>query len=368
MRPNFTILRGILSRRYAYGPPRIVQIDLTDHCRSRCLLCWNHSPLLTANETQDTHFLDYDRLKVFLSELAEAGTKNICFSGGGEPFEYPRVWEVLEFAEKLGFSFHINTNFTLIGPEDVKRLASFRKLLSVTVSVWSAEPFLYAKLHGRSCEDLYRVESSLSLFNALKPSASNVKVYAVVNKLNYKAISELLDWAKSTGCDSIEFAVCDVIPGATDIFLLDTQELSAFKKDLIAARKDKGVRVANEKVLLRRLSSPDADKGIYDHSVEKLPCYAGWTFLRLNANGDINSCLKSHRKPIGNIYKDSFLSIWNGPLQQEFRQRSLARHKDKTYFQNIGNGIQGEYGCQRLCDNKVAREGLHRLAGYVFCR
>lgn len=366
MRPYFAVLKGLLSGRCAYAPPDIVQIDLTDNCRSHCLLCWNHSPLLQARQTRGMHSLEYGRLKKFLSELADAGVREICFSGGGEPFEYPHIWDILEFTQKLGVFFHINTNFTLIGPEDVKRLVSFQKLLSIKVSVWASEPSLYAKLHGRAYEDLGIIEKNLKRLNLLKSRKLEVRIYAVINKLNYFQVPGLLDWAKRTGSDSMEFAVCDVVPGATDIFLLDTQELADVKKGLKAAQKHKGVRIANQDVFLRRLSSPDADKGIYDRSVEKLPCYAGWTFLRLNANGDINSCLKSHRRPIGNIYKDSFLSVWNGPLAQEFRFKSLERHKDRTYFQNIGNGAQGEYGCARLCDNKVEKELLHRLAGYVF--
>ena len=241
-------------------------------------------------------------------------------------------------------------------------------MLSIKVSVWASKPSLYAKLHGRPGEDLDRIEKNLKQLNLLKSSELEVRIYTVINKLNYKDVPGLLELARTTGSDSIEFAVADVVPGATDIFLLDTQELADLIKGFKTACKHKGIRIVNDKIFLRRLSSPDADKGIYDHSVEKLPCYAGWTFLRINANGNINSCLKSHRMPIGNIYKDSFLSVWNSFLQQEFRLKSLARHKDKSYFQNIGNGLEGEYGCRRLCDNKVEREGLHRLAGYVFCK
>jgi len=50
-------LKGILSKDNAYKGPDVVQIDLTDRCKSKCLACWMHSPFL--NRSQETE-IDLD--------------------------------------------------------------------------------------------------------------------------------------------------------------------------------------------------------------------------------------------------------------------------------------------------------------------
>ena len=105
--------------------------------------------------------------------------------------------------------------------------------------------------------------------------------------------------------------------------------------------------------------------GEYDSYIDSVPCYTGWTFLRIRANGDLNSCLKSHHMPIGNIYKDSISLAWNGILQQEFRDKASRIPKDKKYFNLIGNAKQEDVGCKRMCDNILINKGLYRFMKYI---
>ena len=110
-------IKGIISRRYAYKGPDVVQIDLTDKCKSHCLACWLHSPFLQKDKSPSANELDFQVLKRNITELACIGTKEIIISGGGEPFLYPRIWDVMEFIERKGLRFRINTNFVqLISP------------------------------------------------------------------------------------------------------------------------------------------------------------------------------------------------------------------------------------------------------------
>lgn len=370
-RKKYLNLRGILTKRYAYKGPDVVQIDLTDRCNSHCLICWIHSPFLKQNEEINTKDLDFSILKQFINEINKSGTKEIIFSGGGEPFLYSQIWEILEFTQKIGLTFRINTNFTLLNKEDLKRLLSFDKLASLVVSIWAGDADLYSILHNRGIDMFYKVKNNLRFLNALRPHKTEIRIFAVINNKNCLGLRSLINLAVETGCSAIEFGVPDLIPGATDSFLLNKEQLSFVKQELINIaknlnRRNYKTKIINKDIFLKRTSSCRACFGEYDTFIERIPCYAGWIFLRLRANGDFNSCLKSHHIPIGNIYKDSFLSVWNGSLQQEFRKKSLSIPRDRDYFRAIGNGPNEGIGCNRICDNILVNEHLHKIIKYLF--
>ncbi|MDD5119813.1 MAG: radical SAM protein [Candidatus Omnitrophica bacterium] len=363
-------LKGISTKCYAYKGPDLVQIDCTDKCNSRCLACWVHSPLLNSKENKDFLDIEPSILKRFIREAKKSGTREVCFSGGGEPFLYEHIWEILEFTQKNSMPFRINTNFTLLSKRDIKRLLSYNKLASLTVSIWAPDAGLYSELHGRNKESFDSLISNLRFLNKLKTPRLNVIVYSVMTSMNYFASKALTNLARETGCSGIEFALIDAIPANTDSLLLNENQLSYLKSDflgLIRQAEDfgKAFKIINKELFLRRLSCPGASCGEYDAFVDRIPCYSGWVFLRLRANGDLNSCLKSHKIPIGNIYNESFLSIWNNASQQEFRRKCLALPKDKEYFKVFGNGNSAGIGCRRSCDNIFSNEHAGRLVKYL---
>lgn len=363
---RYVHFKGISNKRRAYRGPDVVQIDLTDKCNSHCLACWLHSPLAGRMAHPDWDQLEYSKVLSFISDIKRAGSREIIFSGGGEPFCFQQIWEVLAHCQQLKMPFRIHTNFTLLDEAGIRRLLQFDKLLSLAVSLWDPETQRYATVHGRNGATLELVERNLILLNRLKPAKVKVKICMVVNNLNYLSLTKMAEFAMATGCDFVEFSVTDVIPGVTDTLLLNKEQLAALKTEFIGLfnmlklPKNK-LKVENADIFLRRISCPGAALGEYDSGVENTPCYAGWFFLRLRANGDYNSCLKSHRVPVGNIYKDSFSSVWNNPAQQEFRQQGLTIVKDRDYFSFIGNAEGSEIGCRRVCDNYVVNAHMHKI-------
>lgn len=363
-------IKGIISRRYAYKGPDVVQIDLTDRCNSRCLACWTHSPFLKRNKIEAADNLDFSVLKVFIKDIAGWGAREIIISGGGEPFLYPQIWPALEFIEKTGLRFRLNTNLTLLGEDDIMKLTSFNNLASITISAWAGEAVLYSRIHGRSADDFNKIKNNLKFLNAHKPRAVGTVLYAIMTNLNYHDARNLLDLAIETKCGAIEFGVPDTIPGVTDSLLMNREQLRRLREYFISAlkyikEKNRVIKVANKDIFLRRILSQKAYRGEYDSHMDRVPCYAGWTFLRLRANGDFNSCLKSHRIPTGNLYRDSVFSVWNNSLQQKFREKSLSTPKDKGYFRFFGNAGSEGTGCSRICDNILVNESLYGFLRYV---
>jgi hypothetical protein len=148
----------------------------------------------------------------------------------------------------------------------------------------------------------------------------------------------------------------DAIPGKTDKLILNTaQRMEVLKKvESIANDRQitKRIEIMGAPRIISRLRNPFSDEGHYDKGIiDTLPCYVGWTFSRILANGDVNACLKAHRIPVGNIYNESFQYIWNSPQQKLFRIKTGNVNKDDTFFRLIGNDPNVKIGCHRGCDD-----------------
>jgi len=169
----------------------------------------------------------------------------------------------------------------------------------------------------------------------------------------------MIDLAVKTGSEKVEFTAIDTIPGKTDRLLLDNnqrQSLSVkcrqLKQKYQAAPFRSILDIFRFDEFIRRISNIDAGTAEYDSNIiGSMPCYAGWIFVRILADGNVNSCLKSHRYPVGNILQQSFKSIWNNARQKHFREKTLTFDNSDFFFSLIGNDPERDIGCYKSCDN-----------------
>lgn len=355
---------GVLDGTRAYKGPDLVQIDPTNNCNANCVGCWCHSDLL-----KDLKFrapikgqtLPTDLLKRVIDELAGMGTQAIYFAGGGEPFMHPELLDIVAHVKQRGMVCYINTNFTLVTPKVIQRVLDLG-VDYFTLSVWAGTAKTYAITHPNKNEaTFHRLKETLTLLNRTKRRhRPHIKVYHVISNLNYFELEEMLAFAKDTASEAVEYTVTDTIPDRTDCLLLSPEQLKECRAicDRIRARMGPdntvdGVAVFNFDQFIRRLSDPRAAVAEYDSEfIDRLPCYVGWTYARILADGNVNSCLKSHRFPVGNIYEQTFAQVWNGARQREFRQHALAPSKAADpFFKLIGNDPKCQVGCYKSCDN-----------------
>lgn len=95
------------------------------------------------------------------------------------------------------------------------------------------------------------------------------------------------------------------------------------------------------KTLMRRSASSITPQNIPD--VDRIPCYAGHIYSRVLVNGDVIPCCKAEKKPMGNVYTDSFKDIWYSSAYKRFRKHALTDPKSIPYFKPID--------CYASCDN-----------------
>ncbi|MFA5069386.1 MAG: radical SAM protein [Candidatus Omnitrophota bacterium] len=376
------LLKGILDGSRAFTGPETVQFDVTNRCNNNCLCCWNRSPLLGALSVEKTKEigceLPFDVVKRVIEELKDMGTRTLFFAGGGEPFMHPDIMGILECAKYHGMKVCVNTNFTLLDEKRVKKIVEL-KVDHIHVSLLAGRPESYARMHPNKTEDTFYKLKELLLYAAyvkkkygqhMTPPAPHINLYYVITNINFMDIKEMAELAQAVEADSVEFTPVDIIPGKTDMLLLDKGQIEAVSRDVRTqlvrletySSKEGHIRIFIEQCenFLKRIASPHAAEGKYEHAtVPMQPCYTGWAFARINASGEVNPCLKASRICVGNIYQSPFCRIWNGETERAFREKSFYLDFKDTYFCQIGNDPGCVSGCLNSCDNIQINLDIH---------
>lgn len=376
------VLKGILDGSRAFIGPEIVQFDITNRCNNNCICCWNNSPLLgqesPEKKIEKESELPFDLIKKTIGELKELGAKTLFFAGGGEPFVHPQIMKILSFAKESGMRIFINSNFTLIDKEMAQELVKL-KVEHIHVSLLSGTAKTYSLVHPNKTEEVfYNIKELLHYIARVKREMGqylhnplpHINLYYVVFNKNYKEIDKIVDLAFEVKADSIEFTPIDVIPGKTDVLLLNREQIEQVSKEVLLQLKriekynvnePAKIQVAPIHNFLTRINSSGASENRYEtETVTAQPCYAGWGFLRILANGNVNPCLKAHRISVGNIYNQPITEIWNSPEQLLFRRKSFKLDGNDNYFRMIGNDPSANFGCLNTCDNIQINLDMHK--------
>jgi len=335
--------------------PTTVQVDLTDACNQSCEVCWLHAPALQeANRERRERraSIPWPAYLSLLDELKDLGTREIYFAGGGEPLAYPRPWDALRECVQRGLTASLHTNFSLV--DDPQRLIDLG-VHHVTVSLWAGTREAYAATHpGTDPSTFDDITRKLADLNARKQDRPITKLYHVLTGSNAHDVSAMLTLAADIGCDAVEFAVADVVPGATDPHGLTPAHAEAALAAIepwLGRAEWRTPRLLGADALVQRLTNLAAGRDADAAEVHARPCFAGWTYARVMADGRVIPCLKAHRIPSGNIHDESFTAIWRGARQSTFRAATRHARKAGPLFAQIGNDPAHACGCELGCDN-----------------
>lgn len=360
---------GVMDGSLAFQAPQIVQLDLTNRCNNDCIACWCRSPLLGDKalplELQEQS-LTFEAAKSLLADLATLGCQAIFLAGSGEPMMYPQILAIIQAIKTYGMRCYLNTNFTLVD-ETTAQFFCTCELDELTVSLWAATPETYSLTHpNKTPADYEHLLMVLSALNKYRNGGlPRVKLYHVISNLNYHEVYAMAQQAADLGVETIEFTILDTIPGRTDSLLPNPEQAGNILRQCVEVQNTIAVRypkleLSQFEVFQNRVTNLAKGQHDYDQGlVARIPCYIGWLFARVLPDGNVNSCLKAHRIPIGNIYATPFSELWNSNRQREFRRHTLAQQPGDPFFRGIGNDPDSNMGCLRSCDDIGRNACLH---------
>lgn len=259
-------------------------------------------------------------LEDFIPVLDEIKQKTnhplLVITTGGEPLIRKDIFECGKEIKKRGFYWGMVTNGTFLSED------TFKKLLKVGLDSLSIS------LDGLHDEHNWMRQSSSSYDNAINaidivaktPSNLTWDVITCINKKNVSQLEGIRQLLTEQHVKKWKiFTVFPMGRAHNDSELqLNKEELIQLMDFIIKVRKDSIIKVSY---------GCEGFLGPYEYEVrdQQYYCGAGVNVASILYDGSISGCLSiRYNYKEGNIYKDSFMDVWNNRFQK-YRDRSWMK-------------------------------------------
>jgi MoaA/NifB/PqqE/SkfB family radical SAM enzyme len=312
-----------------------------------------------ATKEWENYELPLPLVENLIRDLANLHVHSIHIAGGGEPFMHPHFLDIVKKVKEKKILCDITTNLTLADRIMLEKLVKLQ-VNSITISVWAGNADTYHALHpSASRETFYKIRDLLQYLAFIKKDSPFplVRICNVISRVNFREIEQMIDFANAVKANEYFFQVMDPVEGKTESLLLSDSEraellsaLDNLNPKMEHLEKSGKVRACSLADFKRRISSAGAKEGFYEaEAYNQIPCYAGWIFSRITADGNVNFCLKTDEYPLGNIFKNSFKKIWRSKDYAMFRKMKITGLKHGRYALR----------CKKTCDNYEQNKMVH---------
>lgn len=363
---NAKIVAGIVSRRVLTGP-HSVQVSIVDACNYRCVMCWEHSSELDSwgadRLARDYHeqkafkstVMDFDLYRSFVASLRRTGTRQLGLAGIGEPLLHKRIVEAVAYAKGQGMSVWITTNGSMLNRELMRELVQAGlDDLSVSINAGARDEYRAVHTTGEEASfeaiienlawlDEYKRQNSLSL--------PRVSLSNVVCSLNSHQGQEMMETGVKAGASSVSYRPIDVFSQASK-YALGEADLTRLRQAFPAA-----AATAREHGIATNIDSFSDLLALRESSSIPAPCFAGWLYPFVLANGDVTYCCVS-REVVGNLNESSFEDIWYADRRRQLNKMALKIHKTQRPLPKSRC-----VGCEQMLANVKIYRRLRPLFG-----
>ncbi len=307
----------VLGNEYLFSHVRNIQIEPTNRCNQRCVMCPRNSHL-----DVPIGDMDLESFKKIINKLPMI--ENLLLNGLGEPLLNKDLSKMIAYASSRGINVSINSNCALVNKSLAEKLVE-SGLHLIKISMDSADPNIYQSIRNASIEPVINgIKTLVDVRERKKFQYPRIWFNSIIMKDNYKKLIDILRLGEELKIDSIRFKPLDIWGVLQNKeMLIEKNELKKTIKETIYLARDININ-HNLKNLLK-------DFDIYYRPKEKIPCYSPWTELYIQYYGGVRLCCEffSKKYDIGNILEDDFKEIWNGSKMKKIRKRFI---KGDTYF------------------------------------
>ncbi len=375
---DLPVLSGAESGRQAMVGPEIVHLDLTNRCNMNCIACWDRSPLVCKSKDDPylNKYLKYEIVVKLIDDLVSlGGLKSIKLTGGGEPTMHRRFMDILKYIRSSSRTIEIdlNTNGSLITEQLIDFMID-SEINLITISLWAATEKTYRITHPNQGENSFSkiIHNLKKISTKRNDGLPRIFIHNVIMNCNYHELDEMLLLALDIGADEVHFTLVDPVPGNTESLLLSEEEHFSLSCICSVIRKSinsyndyeepstgRIIKITNFHEFCDKLMEADVEEGVYDRkALNAIPCYIGWLYTRILADGRVVPCCKGHRLPMGNLYKNDFKEIWDSRTYRKFRHNGKYLDKSEPYFSVMSNENSEVPGCAN-CDNIMHNTVMH---------
>jgi radical SAM protein with 4Fe4S-binding SPASM domain len=318
--------------------PGWIVFQLMEHCNLRCSMCYEWGDNGSYLDKKDLAILDLDTVLRTVRECLPASPKFEFF--GGEPMLYPGIWEVVELIREGGAEISFPTNGTLLEAHAERMVAAAPNLVWVSVD---GPRTINDRQRGEGVfERVTRgMQKVLELRSARKSIYPQLGITFVVTPDNYRYIEyffrdsidittlacvsiELQSYTTQAQFDRYEkelqdnFGVASApcakgyIRDPSCFSGMDVETLTKQLQEVARLCAEHGVRFFSQPGTLTASNIRSYLSANWEQMEDrKSRCGVPWVCAEISAEGDVSTCHTFYDLPIGNIYEQSLIEVWN---------------------------------------------------------
>ncbi len=296
------VLDDLHERAWRNCIPLQISLELTLACNIRCTHCYNFDRdrprPLPAPE------LSFEEIRLLLDDLRASGTLFLALTGG-EAMIHPRFWDILDEAAARSFAVTLLSNGTLLTERSCERLAGYRNLMDVSLSVYGATP----TTHDAVTQVKGSFRRTIDGAERLRERGVGVSLKFIVMKANAHETAGMVALGDSRG---FTYAVDTTITGRYD-----------GTKGSLATRVDLETVAA----LYRGPLRPLLGKRGADPTDEEWKCNCARGNAAVSSEGNVYPCI-AVPLTAGNVRERRFPEIWrDSPVFRRIRGLRLEDFK-----------------------------------------
>lgn len=305
--------------------PLHLQVEPTDACNQKCIMCYRDRLIKKPRRMT---------LEQFQAIIDDVRPANVNISGLGEPLLHKNIFDMVRYAKTKGMGVTFPSNLTIANGRLEDIVASGIDVLKVSLDAVDRET--YQRIRGT--DHFEKVVDAVRGINELKKERKTAVPHIRINYALQKSNVEDL-------CRAVELTA-ELKAEALYIQYLDYVEVDDLKEELVGDLTPDHLKstlmrardIAARSGINSNISIWLKDLELYMNKMNtmgkvaalKRKCYFPWISTFIEVNGDVKACPIFTRKRgegrLGNIFEQSFDSIWNGEGYMEIR-RSLKEGK-----------------------------------------
>lgn len=374
--------------------PMEIQLESTDICNARCIMCNHFYKNGTHPLRQQAEIVQ--KLTSLLPYL-----RTVFLHGNGEPFMVPNIKEYLSVFARYKIKFATNSNLSIVNSDILDALRE--NFTELNVSCDAADKMTYEYIRqGLSFETF--VENC----KRVRAECPNLymRMMSITMRQNIKSLPSIVSFAADLGFNEIVFTEL-----STDARLENEEDTMThypfiakkYLQEAISVGAEKGIAVRVPEIriddipenaeselvefgrteifksknkleaLRSRLSGNITykEKEFAEYDFEKLPDLVDCTFTGIcdwcvqrpyvDLDGNVSICCINQYVRIGNVFDESFEDIWNGIPVQNIR-RMFYEGKLPHFCSGCEFLIQGMLECICLEEKDITLQNKIRMS------
>ena len=304
---NMDMLADYIKELYQKPVLKDLFLEVTSRCNAKCEHCGSSCGYDIPKDE-----ISADLLKKALKDISEKYNPNEILLNvtGGEPLMRKDLFDIMEYADKLGFRWGMTSNGMLITDEILEKMnQTHMETISISLDGLKETHESFRKVPG--CYD--KIIENIKKLKRV-PSIKIVQVTTVANKKNLHELEDIYNLMKELHVISWRVINVDPIGRAKNNseILLDKDEYKYLFNFIKQKREE---YVMNVEYGCAHYLDLDLEKEIRD---TYFICATGICVASILSNGDISVCPNVERRKEfvqGNIKNDNFVDVWENKFK-----------------------------------------------------